>query len=102
MMSEKRDYMTDEDMDDRGGDRHDEKRRLSGGQGRKKACRFCTDTETVLDYKNVRMIQSLVTEQGRLIPRRVSGCCAKHQRKLRTAIMRARQLALVGYVSIGN
>ena len=74
----------------------------SGGFHRKKVCRFCADNEYILDYKDVRMIQSFVTEHGKIVPRRISGSCSFHQRKLTTAIKRARNLALVGYVSMGT
>lgn len=87
--------------DDRGG-----RRGGSGGGGggfhRKKVCRFCADNEYVLDYKDVRMMQSFVTEHGKIVPRRISGSCSFHQRKLTTAVKRARNLALVGYVSMGT
>lgn len=81
------------DGDDRGGRR--------GGFHRKKVCRFCADTEFVLDYKDIRMMQSFMSEHGKIVPRRISGTCAQHQRKLTTAVKRARNLALVGYVSTG-
>ena len=83
----------DKDGDDRGGRR--------GGFHRKKVCRFCSDQEFILDYKDVRMMQSFVTEHGKIVPRRISGNCAMHQRKLTSAVKRARNLALVGYVSMG-
>lgn len=83
----------DKDGDDRGGRR--------GGFHRKKVCRFCSDQDFILDYKDIRMMQSFVTEHGKIVPRRISGNCAQHQRKLTTAVKRARNLALVGYVSMG-
>lgn len=88
----------DRDGDERGG------RRGGGGGGfhRKKVCRFCADNEYVMDYKDVRMMQSFVTEHGKIVPRRISGNCAQHQRKLTSAIKRARNIALVGYVSMGS
>jgi small subunit ribosomal protein S18 len=55
----------------------------------------------MLDYKNPRMMQSFVTEHGRILPRRMTGLCAFHQRALGTALKKARQLAIVGYVSPG-
>ena len=73
----------------------------SGGFHRKKVCRFCADNEFVLDYKDIRMMQSFVSEHGKIVPRRISGNCSQHQRKLTTAVKRARNLALVGYVSMG-
>lgn len=86
----------DRDDDDRG------RRGFGGGFNRKKVCRFCADTEYVLDYKDIRMMQSFMTEHGKVVPRRISGNCAHHQRKLTTSVKRARNLALVGYVSTGN
>ncbi len=78
-------------------------RRGGGGGGfhRKKVCRFCADNDFVLDYKDLRMMQSFVTEHGKIVPRRISGNCAQHQRKLTTAVKRARNLALVGYATSG-
>lgn len=87
-----RDSREDKDGDDRGGRR---------GFSRRKVCRFCVDQDFVLDYKDIRMVQSFVTEHGKIVPRRISGNCAQHQRKLTTAIKRARNLALVGYVTMG-
>jgi len=92
--------------DSRGDDRGDREGRdgeKDGGRrfGRRKACRFCTDQDFVMDYKDFRMMQSFVSEHGRLVPRRISGTCAMHQRKLTSAVKRARNLALVGYVSTG-
>jgi small subunit ribosomal protein S18 len=72
-----------------------------GGFHRKKVCRFCSDQDFHLDYKDVRMMQSFVTEHGKIVPRRISGNCAQHQRKLTTCLKRARNLALVGYVTVG-
>jgi small subunit ribosomal protein S18 len=83
----------DKDGDDRGGRR--------GGFHRKKVCRFCADQDFVMDYKDIRMMQSFITEHGKIVPRRISGNCAEHQRKLTSSIKRARNLALVGYVSMG-
>jgi small subunit ribosomal protein S18 len=84
----------DKDGDDRGGRR--------GGFHRKKVCRFCSDQDFIMDYKDIRMMQSFVTEHGKIVPRRISGNCAKHQRSLTTSVKRSRNLALVGYVSMGN
>jgi small subunit ribosomal protein S18 len=78
-------------------------RRGGGGGGfhRKKVCRFCSDQDFIMDYKDQRMMQSFVTEHGKIVPRRISGNCAKHQRHLTTDVKRARNLALVGFVSSG-
>lgn len=94
-------------VDKRDGGREDRGAREDKDDGgrrfhRKKVCRFCADNEYVLDYKDVRMMQSFVTEHGKIVPRRISGTCALHQRALTSAVKRARNLALVGYVSMGT
>jgi small subunit ribosomal protein S18 len=76
--------------------------RRGGGFSRKKVCRFCSDQDFIMDYKDIRMMQSFVSEHGKITPRRISGNCAMHQRKLTSAVKRARNLALVGYVSSGH
>jgi small subunit ribosomal protein S18 len=62
---------------------------------RRKVCRYCVDKEAIIDYKNAEHMRHAITERGKIIPRRISGNCAKHQRELTTAIKRARQLALI-------
>jgi len=94
--SDRSDRGRDSGMDKDGDDRR------RGGFHRKKVCRFCSDTDYMLDYKDVRMMQSFVTEHGKIVPRRISGNCALHQAQLTTAVKRARNLALVGYVSMGG
>jgi small subunit ribosomal protein S18 len=64
---------------------------------RQKLCRFCADDKLVIDYKDVRTLRNFVTERGKIIPKRIYGNCAKHQRKLNEAIKRARQIALLPY-----
>ena len=66
---------------------------------RRRVCKFCADKIDYIDYKDVRMLTPFVPERGKILPRRISGVCAAHQRKLQTAIKRARQLALVPYVT---
>ncbi|MCY4511348.1 MAG: 30S ribosomal protein S18 [Acidobacteria bacterium] len=66
---------------------------------RKRVCRFCVDKVPFIDYKDVRMLIASIPERGKIQPRRLSGTCAPHQRKLQTAIKRARQLALIPYVT---
>jgi small subunit ribosomal protein S18 len=92
-----------EDRGDRMSKDDDGGRRGGGGGGfhRKKVCRFCSDQDFMLDYKDQRMMQSFVSEHGKIVPRRISGNCASHQRRLTTAVKRARNLALVGFVSSG-
>ena len=66
---------------------------------RKRVCRFCTSNDIYIDFKNEKRLVRFLTEQGKIIPRRTSGNCAKHQRQLATAIKRARHLALISYVA---
>lgn len=88
-----------DDRDDRrggrGGGRGGGRR---GGGRRRKVCRYCVDKVDYIDYKDVRLLMMALAERGKIQPRRISGTCAKCQRKLTTAIKRARQLALVPYV----
>lgn len=70
-----------------------------GGFLRKKVCRFCADSTAEIEYKDPKALRYFVTETGKLIPARISGNCAKHQRSITTAIKRARQLALMPYSS---
>ena len=64
---------------------------------RRKVCRFCTDNELEIDYKDIKNLRNFVTERGKIIPKRIYGTCASHQRQLTEAIKRARQLALMPY-----
>jgi len=64
---------------------------------RRKVCRFCADKELVVDYKDVKTLRNFVTERGKIIPKRIYGTCASHQRQLTEAIKRARHLALMPY-----
>jgi len=64
---------------------------------RKKVCRFSTDSNFVLDYKNPRVLSMFITERGKIIPRRITGTTATYHRALTIAIKRARQLALLPY-----
>ena len=66
---------------------------------RRKVCKFCADKIDDINYKDVKLIGPFVPERGKILPRRISGTCALHQRKLRTALMRARQLALIPYTA---
>jgi small subunit ribosomal protein S18 len=65
---------------------------------RRKVCRFCADTSMVINYKDPKALKYFLTERGKIIPRRISGSCAKHQRQLTHAIKRARTIALLPYV----
>ena len=66
---------------------------------RKKVCGFCADKIDYIDYKDANRLKKYVTERSKILPRRISGVCAKHQRQLTTAIKRARQVALIAYIS---
>ncbi len=65
---------------------------------RKKYCRFCANTEIVIDYKNLDVMRQFISDVGKIDPARLTGTCAKHQRKLTAEIKRARQMALLPYV----
>ena len=65
---------------------------------RKKVCVFCADENNLIDYKDVNKLKKYVSERGKILPRRITGNCAKHQRALTVAIKRARHIALVPYV----
>jgi small subunit ribosomal protein S18 len=65
---------------------------------RRKVCRFCADSSLVINYKEPKTLKYFITERGKIIPRRISGACAKHQRTLTSAIKRARAIALLPYV----
>ncbi|MFN2444049.1 MAG: 30S ribosomal protein S18 [Vicinamibacterales bacterium] len=76
----------------------------AGGQRRglfrrRKVCKFCADKIDDINYKDVKLLSGFVPERGKVLPRRISGTCAKHQRGLRIAILRARQIALLPYAS---
>lgn len=68
-------------------------------QRKKRTCRFCDSKDIYIDYKNEKRLQRFVSEQGKIIPRRITGTCAHHQRQLVTAIKRARHLALISFVN---
>jgi small subunit ribosomal protein S18 len=65
---------------------------------RRKVCRFCADSSLVINYKDPKSLKYFITERGKILPRRISGTCAKHQRALNHAIKRARTVALLPYV----
>jgi len=64
---------------------------------KRKICKFCESPQEKIDFKNHRMLRRFVTEQGKIIPSRITGTCAKHQRELTKAIKRARNIALLPY-----
>ena len=66
---------------------------------RKKVCIFCADKVAFIDYKDSAKLRKFISERGKILPRRISGTCAKHQRELNTAIKRSRHVALLPYVT---
>lgn len=66
---------------------------------KKKVCAFCAEKVTRIDYKDAAKLRKFVSERSKILPRRVTGTCAKHQRELTTAIKRARQIAILPYIS---
>ena len=68
-------------------------------KGRRKVCSFCADKVEYIDYKDVARLRRFMSERAKILPRRVTGTCAAHQRELTVAIKRARQIALLPYVS---
>jgi small subunit ribosomal protein S18 len=84
----------------KGGDKGKGEGRPRGGFfRRRRVCKFCADKIDYINYKDVRLLMPFIPERGKIQPRRISGTCALHQRKLQTAIARARQLALIPYVT---
>ncbi len=73
--------------------------RRGGRKGRKKVCMFCVDKVDYIDYKDFGKLRRFTSERAKILPRRVTGTCAKHQRELTTAIKRARYVALLPYTS---
>ena len=67
------------------------------GFGRRKVCRYCADKNLKVDYKNAADLKYFITERGKIVPRRISGNCARHQREVATAIKRGRQVALLPF-----
>ncbi|WP_035293110.1 30S ribosomal protein S18 [Clostridium sp. KNHs214] len=66
---------------------------------RKKVCTFCADKAKVIDYKDINTLKKYITERGKILPRRISGNCAKHQRELTIAIKRSRNIALLPFTT---
>ena len=80
-------------------DRNDTQRSFRPNHKRKKDCIFCADKVETIDYKDIAKLRKFISERAKILPRRVSGTCAEHQRALTTAIKRARYMALLPYVS---
>ena len=69
-------------------------------RSRRKVCRFCVDKTVEIDYKDPQTLRYFITDRGKIVPRRVSGNCARHQRKVAVAIKRSRKIALMPYTTI--
>jgi small subunit ribosomal protein S18 len=78
--------------------------RPEGGKKRiyvkRRVCRFCTDESIHIDYKDPKLLKHFITERGKIMPRRMTGTCANHQRKLREEIKKARQAALLPFTTV--
>ena len=92
----------EEELDDKGDDRGRGGKGGRGGPSRRKVCRFCSETTTLIDYKNPQLLRSFITDRGKMVPRRISGSCAKHQRAISVAVRRARMLALLPITVTGE
>ena len=66
---------------------------------KRKSCKFCEDKVVAIDYKDVKLLRLYVCERGKIIPRRITGSCARHQRSLTTSIKRARSIALIPFAA---
>ena len=80
-------------------EKSDRPMRQGGRKPRKKVCVFCVDKVDEIDYKDIAKLRKFTSDRAKILPRRVTGTCAKHQRELTVAIKRARQVALLPYVS---
>ncbi len=76
-----------------------EKGARPGRKSRKKVCAFCVDKVEEIDYKDVQKLRKFTSDRAKILPRRVTGTCARHQRELTTTIKRARQVALMAYTA---
>ena len=85
--------------DTKGGDRDGGKKRT---MGRRKQCKFCGDEALKIDYKDASLLKYFITDRGKLVPRRLSGNCAKHQREIAVAVNRARMIALMPFAVTGS
>lgn len=75
------------------------KKNMRGRRARKKVCAFCSEKSEAIDYKDINKLRKFVTERGKILPRRISGTCAKHQRELTSSIKRSRNIALLPFTT---
>lgn len=99
--SERKEYQSDDrgDRGDRGPGGDDDRSSRGGGRSfrRRKVCRFCSEKDAIIDYRDASGMKYFISERGKIVPRRISGNCAKHQREMAEAVMRARHIALIPY-----
>lgn len=88
----------DDDFDQSRGDAEGGRRR----GGKRRICKFCADKDAVIDYKDPQALRYFITERGKIVPRRISGTCATHQRKVTLAIKQARNIALLPFTVTGG
>jgi small subunit ribosomal protein S18 len=98
MKEASRERERDRDRGERDRDRGD-KEGMGLRRGRRRGCTFCSDESLVIDYKDPQSLRYFVTDRGKVVPRRISGTCAKHQRELMTAIKRARNIAFLPFTA---
>ena len=84
------------------GERPDSPMKRRGGRRRKKVCVFCGKENNEIDYKDVAKLRKYVSERGKILPRRITGNCAKHQRALTVAIKRARHMSMMPYIQTNS
>lgn len=99
MRDQARDSERGGDRSDRGGDRMGGDKDGFRSRGRRRGCSFCSDDAEPIDYKDPQGLRYFVTERGKIVPRRISGVCAKHQRSVQLAIKRARTIALLPFTT---
>jgi small subunit ribosomal protein S18 len=89
----------DRDRDRSFSDRGDKENVAFRGRGRRRGCSFCADDAEPINYKDPQSLRYFVTERGKIVPRRISGVCAKHQRSVQLAVKRARNIALLPFTT---
>ena len=82
--------------------RKKQRKRRGGSFLRRRVCRFCADSKLAIDYKDSRNLRFCISETGKMVPSRISGNCARHQRQVTRAIKRARHLALMPFIEVGG
>jgi small subunit ribosomal protein S18 len=99
------DYGSEGGRGDRKGGKGDKDKKGAArkrGFARRKVCRFCADKKIGIDYKDPQLLKYFITDRGKIIPRRISGNCASHQRKIGVAVKRARMIALMPFAVTGK